>query len=297
MRKQSMRDTYPPSLDAFLAAPAEQIAAIAPETAIYAVGGTRRRAAMDGVPLDTNAYPTSTLAHLCETAALFFRLGVKNIILPSLGPRQYAEQGSYGKHLLGWISEHLLGPTMLARYRQHGWRVRALVPAAQSIPTFQEMAARAARETAEDGPTLLFYFVAESTEPWREILAGAAQGPIRTQQEAIQAFYGIDIAPASLLIGFGKPMLGNSLVPPLLVGGDLHCYWTQSAGFSLTEPMLRRILYDAAYSRTTWAADRSERYSAVARQHALWESDAIIGVGTRVGGFWYPEGFHGYAES
>jgi hypothetical protein len=95
------------------------------------------------------------------------------------------------------------------------------------------------------------------------------------------------------MVGFGKPVLGTTLIPPLLCGPDLQCYWTQRAGLSLTATMLREILYDFAYTRRTFRQDRRDRYVRIAHQRALWDTTQTLGVGTAVGGFWYPAPFAG----
>ena len=52
--------------------------------------------------------------------------------------------------------------------------------------------------------------------------------------------------------------------------------------------MLRRIFYDYAYLRSTWDANRSSRYDDLVQQRVAWETDIVIGLGRRMGGFWYP---------
>jgi hypothetical protein len=178
---------------------------------------------------------------------------------------------------------------MIEDYQRHGWRVRLI--ALSSAPALSEAAAYIERATRDgDGPTLWLYVVSEYAAHFGELIRVIHHSGATTQQEAIRAMYGVDVPPATLYIGFGRTMIGTSLTPPLLLGDNLHCYWTLRAGFAVTETMLRRIIYDYAYNRATWAVERSFRYADAAQQRILWDSDYVIGVGKRVGGFWYPDG-------
>ena len=47
-------------------------------------------------------------------------------------------------------------------------------------------------------------------------------------------------------------------------------------------------LYDHAYLRKTWQQDKSERTPQVLKYREVWETAPIVGLGTRIGPFWYP---------
>jgi hypothetical protein len=286
-----MAESAVPERATFLAAPAEVVAAVAPPTAVWALGGTRRRATIAGIPLD-ESYIEWSRREMITAIALFFQLGVRHLIVPSLGPNQTAEVGRYGKEIIAWTIEALTGPTMLEEYRRRGWRARYIVPS--PVPDLRAAAARLIQEPAPaDAPTVWFYFVAEHGDPWEDLLAAVHRSGARTYAAAQQAVYGEEIPPATLLVGFGKPVVGTTLVPPLLCGPAVQCYWTQRAGMRLTEPMLREILYDYAYTRHTFRPDRQGRYDQAAAQQALWDTEAVLGVGVGLDGFWYPAPFPG----
>jgi hypothetical protein len=280
-----------PDRATFLAAPDAVVAAVAPATAVWALGGTRRRAAMEGIPLD-ETYMEWSRRQLVEDIELFVRLGIRHLLVPSLGPNQTAEVGRYGEQIITWIIESLTGPAMLADYRQRGWRARLIVPS--PLPALHEAAARlVAQPSPPDAPTVWFYCVAQHGDPWHDLLDAVQRTGARTYAAAQQAVYGEEIPPASLLVGFGKPVVGTTLVPPLLCGPAMQCYWTQRAGLRLTAPMLREILYDYAYARRTFRPDRQGRYDHAPEQQALWDTTAILGVGVTLDGFWYPAPFPG----
>jgi hypothetical protein len=283
-----------PNLTTFMTAPDTVVAANAPATAIYMPGGTRRRAVLEGVSLGSD-YLSWTRAQIVPTAALFFRLGVQHLFFPLVGQRQTEETTFYGDRLVTWIKQGLGSAEMLEEYRRQGWRVRMIV--LPSLPALADVATSIQQATAEaEGPTLWLYMVFEYAAYFREIIGLIQQTDVHSQQEAIRAFYGVDVPPASLYIGFGKLTVGTAIIPPFLLGDNLHCYWTQRAGFSITEAMLRRIIYDYAYTRPTWSSDHSARYNDVAQDRELWDTEAVIGTGARIGGFWYPDSVIGATQ-
>jgi hypothetical protein len=82
-------------------------------------------------------------------------------------------------------------------------------------------------------------------------------------------------------------MVAYQVIPPLLLG-QLHCYWSQQPGYSLTERQLRTILYDYVYLRTTWRAEKTTRAQAAIADRSAWEEGPILGLGMQLGPFWYP---------
>ncbi|MFY1827957.1 hypothetical protein ACN47A_18700, partial [Myxococcus fulvus] len=129
--------------------------------------------------------------------------------------------------------------------------------------------------------------VAEPGDSWSELLEAVARSGARTREEAIRALYGEDIPPATLMIGFGKPMVTPELVPPLIIG-KMDCYWTQRPGYRLTERELRTVIHDHVYVRRTWRQDKTGRAEASVRFRRFWEEGPTLGLGMHLGPFWYP---------
>jgi hypothetical protein len=289
-----MAEETRPTLEDFLAAPDAVVAAVAPVTAAYAPSGSRRQATIEGVPIDER-YMEWSRPQMVENLALFFRLGVRHLIVPVLGPNQFIEGGLYGEQIIDWCIRGLAGPEMVHEYQRRGWRARFIVPS--PVATLRAAAAQLQQETGVGrGPTVWYYVVAQGGDPWQDLLDTIQRTGARTYSEVLQAVCGEELPPATLLVGFGKPLTGTNLLPPLLTGPTMHGYWTQRAGLRLTEPMLRRILYDYAYNRPTFHRDRGSRYDEARQQPALWDTTAILGVGTRIGSYWYPEPFSGASE-
>ncbi|MFL5807703.1 MAG: hypothetical protein ACJ8CR_38990 [Roseiflexaceae bacterium] len=284
-----MSTTSIPSLEEFLALPAEQVVQVAPATVVFAVGGTRRSAALAGVAPHSDAYAHWLRVRMVTCIELFFRLGVRHLFTTAIRPGQVAEVGPYRERLMQWNDWGLAGPEALADYARLGWRVRLL--GTESIPELRPAAERLLVSTPDLSPhTLWWYVVPDRDLPWRWILEAAQRTHARTREEAIRALYGEDIPLASLYLGFGKLMMAPDILPPLLAD-EIQCYWPQRPGYELDEQMLRRVFYDYAYLRSTWRANRGDRYEDLGWQRAAWRTDAVIGVGRRLGDFWYPAAF------
>jgi hypothetical protein len=278
---------HAPTLEDFLAAPPEQIAAVAPATVIFAPGGTRRGAALAGIAPHSDDYARWSRDQMIACAQRFFALGTRHLFMSIMRPRQLAEVGRYRERLLDWIDWGVAGPEALADYRRHGWRVRLL--GAASLPELQPAANRLSAENCPlDAPTLWFYAVpeADSTNQW--LLDAMRRTTAHDSKRLQQALYGEDIPPATIYIGFGKPILVPDLLPPL-IAGEAQCYWLQQPGYAIDETTIRRIFYDCAYLRSTWTLDKSARYHDLETQRDLWERPAVLGLGRRVGAFWYPQ--------
>lgn len=276
----------PPALEAFLAAPPAQIAQIAPATLAYTPGGTRRQAALAGIAPNSDAYVRWSRERMIGDFATIFEHGVRHLFTGFARASQFGEVGAYGERLLGWLEWVLLGPEARADWQRLGWRVRLL--GGESIPGVRAIAERlAALASAPDAPTV---WCCLSTAPdilWTQILELARTTHARTQADILRAFCGEDVPSASFWISSGKPTLAPDLLP-FLITGEAQCYWLQRPGYALDQVTLRNILYDGIYLRSTWQADKSTRYATIATERAIWERPLVLGLGQRLGGFWYP---------
>ena len=281
-----MSDDQRPSLAAFLDAPAEQVARVAPATVIFAPGGTRRSAVLAGISPQSDQYARWTRERMIACSALFFKLGVRHLFMSVMRPPQLAEVGRYRDRLLDWLDWGLAGPEALADYARLGWRVRLLgADGLGQLGTAAERLRQTMPGTAT--PTLWYYVVPEIESPWQWVRAALRQTEGNTTSDVIRALYGEELPLATLYLAFGKPMFVPDLLPPLL-SGDVQCYWTQRPGYALDERSLRQIIYDYAYLRPTWTKDKSTRYADVEAHRSLWEQAPTLGLGRRVGAFWYP---------
>jgi hypothetical protein len=279
-----------PSLESFLTAPAEEVAQVAPATVIYAPGGTRRRAALAGIAPHSDAYVHWSREQMLASVGLFFRLGVRHLFMNVLRPPQLAEVGRYRERVLDWLAWGIAGPEALAAYARLGWRVRLLGTAC--LPELDAAAEQLRVATPAQSAQTLWFFVMPTPEaPWQWLQAACADTRPTTTAEAIRALYGEDLPLATMYFGFGKPLIAPDLLPPL-IAGELQCYWTQRPGYEQDERLLRQIVYDYAYLRSTWTQDKEARYTDIRSQRERWEQPLVLGLGQRLGPFWYPKSDH-----
>lgn len=275
-----------PSLEEFLSAPLAEVAAVAPTTMIYAPGGTRRSAVFHGIEPWSDAYVRWAQAKSMLCIDLIFQHGVRYLLTPALTPGNLREVNQYSKQVFQMADWVLAGPESLAAYAENRWRVRLIGDI--HLPELKKTAEKLERDTPAHADHLLCWTVVTETEaPWQRLLATLKDQSIETAADAIHRLYGEQIPPATLYLAFGKPTVDFGIVPPLLLG-DLQCYWTQQPGYSLDQKQLRTILYDYAYLRRTWREEKLERAKAGLSHRKAWEEGPVLGLGQRLGPFWYP---------
>ncbi|MGB0385194.1 MAG: hypothetical protein ACPGWR_10250 [Ardenticatenaceae bacterium] len=283
-----MTTNFYPSLEEFLAAPVEEVAKIAPATMIYSPSGTRRAAVLTGVSGQGHDYASWSRKRMLECIDLIFRHGVRHIFMPPVAPSLFNEITSeYREHLWNWLDWGLAGAEALADYQRFGWRVR--IPFGKNLPRLRAATARLEAATPpKSAHTLWLYIVPDYNLPWQWILEAIHDSRVQTLDDAIRASYGEEIPPPTLCLASGKPTFSSSMMPPLITRSRIDCYWSQRPGYSLDERELRTILYDYAYLRKTWRADKSGRAEKALMYRTAWEQGPTIGLGMRLGPFWYP---------
>jgi hypothetical protein len=277
-----MSEATGPTLAEFLVAPDATVAAVAPPTMIYAAGGTRRSAALAGVPMG-DGYARFLAPRLRAAIAMIFRLGVRHLVAPVGRPQIFAESGLYRREFTRWMRLALTEPPALDVYRNANWRVR-LVVAGEPSGALAETAAMLEEATRDATGRRLWFFTTRSYDDlWSWILAARA----RTRAQLVERLFGEDIPPATVLVSFGKPLVAQDHLPPMLFE-ETQCYWTQRPGYGLTEPELRSIFYDRAFLRATWREDKTGREQQALLHRGAWENPPLVGLGRKLGPFWYP---------
>ena len=276
-----------PTLEEFQKSSLAAIRAVAPRTLIFAAGGTRRGAALAGISPDGDEYARWSRQRMMSCFDLVFRHGVQHIFTFAIVDSQFQEvTEGYREKLIEWVDWGLAGPNALSEYAELGWRVRLL--GTEGIQPLQETAKRLKHNTPDEyGHTLWWYVIPDLDAPWRWLLEAARESQASSRREMVQALYGEDIPPASLFLSFGKPMVSPALLPPPLIG-CLQCYWLQRPSYELSESHFRNILYDYAYLRATWREDKNGRAEQALAHRTAWEEGPTIGIGQRLGPFWYP---------
>jgi tuberculosinol/isotuberculosinol synthase len=116
-----------------------------------------------------------------------------------------------------------------------------------------------------------------------------AQGSIPDKQTIIRQYYGEDMSPVSLFIGFDKFSVFDM---PLLTTGAEDLYFSLSPSPYMTQHQLRSILYDHIFVRPTPEPD----YTKLSSDELKWlrnyyqtNKDYAFGVGKLKFNLWIPE--------
>lgn len=274
-------------LEKFLEAPLEIIREVAPQTLILAAGGTRRSAAFAGVRPESDNYAIWLRERMMRCCQLLFEHGVQHILTFAIVESQMKEKtAGYREKLVSWVDWGLAGEEALADYERLGWRVRLV--GSEDFPALGPAAARLEKATPGTATPAMWWFVIPDLEaPWRRLFRAVQRSGANTVEEAKVALYGESIPPASLLLSFGKPMVSPALLPPLLYD-RIHCYWSQRPSYEMDETQLRTVLHDFAFLRRTWKEDKQGRAESAALHRTAWAKGPTLGLGTRLGPFWYP---------
>jgi hypothetical protein len=284
--KPTSTEPYP-ALDEFLTASVSQVAKVAPASIVFAPGGTRRAAVLAGLPAQGDDYAHSQRTEMLNCFGLMFDHGIQNIFMALLIEKHFKEKTpDYQEHIIDWINWGIAGEESLAHYARHGWRGRLLC--SEIEPRLKGAAHRLETQTASVSDKTLWFFLGVSPESLlRRLVAAIEKTEDRTYEGIVRTMYGEQVPPATLYLAFGKPSISLDLLPPLLTR-DLQCYWSQRPSFSLSERQLRTILYDYAYTRHTWRKDKTGRAEKALVHRSAWEQGPTIGLGVRLGPFWYP---------
>ena len=274
----------------FCALPPQEIAQLIPQSMIYAAGGTRRAATLAGIK-DQDKYVQWSAEQLLISFGLFAKYGVKHIVTHAIVPTQWKENTpGYREKLVGWISGSLLGEGTITAYRARNWR-EAMI-GIEGISEFKSVAKKLKKTfPAKANYNLTIYYAATPTysSHWKNV-GRTLSKRIASQDDLILAQYKEAIPPIKLYIGYGKPVMSSAVCPPLLGAFDgMHCYWLQKPGFVTNERSVLKILYDYAYTRKTWLKDKSQRTVKVLNFRDAMSRETVLGVGMRLGPFWYPD--------
>jgi hypothetical protein len=218
---------------------------------------------------------------------LIFQHGIQHLVT-TMFVSSHNEEATpgYREKIVGWTEWATVGAEALAAYARLGWRVRLI--GTESWPELAAVANQLAKETAQNpGPTLWYSVASRPEKTWERLLTIAAEQGLTDRRELVRAFYGEEIPPATLYLGAGKPQVEDSQIPLLLVG-KLESYWRQHLGYDLDAQTLRTVLYDYAYLRPTWRVDKTGRAEEIHRYAQAWQDPPVIGLGQRLGPFWYP---------
>jgi hypothetical protein len=276
-----------PTQDEFLAAPLETVAAVAPPSIVYAPGGTRRSAMFAGVKPWSQEYLRRGEDGVAACLDIIFRHGVQHVFMPAVMVGHANEVDDVEQQLIKQMSALIGDPYLLNLVNKNGWRLR-IAPSAYT-EVLRPLGEYLESNSPSDASRTWWLTITPSYDSWwSTIIAFAKSDKVQSRSDAIAAMFGEDVPPITLCLAFGKPMISPDLFPPLLMD-NVQCYWSQQAGLTLTEQQFRKVLYDYAFLRQTWQKDKTARAKQAGVHREIWEREMILGLGQRLGPFWYPQ--------
>jgi len=291
----------------FLELPTEEVAALVRATGqkvcVFPVNGTRRWFMLEhGDKIGDNffeAYMEVSIRNHVELCAMLFDHGIDTILAPVFG-RELMQRGDEYTKRVG--IDGLVRTATDKNYREFfdGYNVKVRfygdyrdvltgTPYEYALKSIYEVT----EATKQNSGFRLFFgvFADEVTETISRLSVEhyLAQGAVPDKQTLVRKYYGEDMPPVSMFIGFDKFSVFDM---PLLSTGAEDLYFSLSPSPYMTMQQLRAILYDHIYARRTPEPD----YAKLAYDELNWLRDYYranknyaFGVGKLKFDLWLPE--------
>jgi adenosine tuberculosinyltransferase len=295
------------SLEDFLQLPTDEVAArvraSGQKVCVFPVNGTRRWFLLEHAAEIQDdffeAYMDFSIKNHVELCAMLFDHGIEILLAPVFG-RELIQRGDEYTRRVG--IDGLVRTASDLAYRQlfehYNVRVRFYGDYREVLTgTPYEYALNSMLEVMEatkhnTGFRLFFgVFADDLTEMISRLSVEyfLAQGAVPDKQTLIRNYYGEELPPVSLFIGFDKFSVFDM---PLLTTGQEDLYFSISPSPYMTQHQLRAILYDHLYVRPAPEPD----YTKLASEQRNWlrdyyrkNKDYAFGVGKLQFNLWIPE--------
>lgn len=295
------------SFEHFLALPSSDVAALVrasgQKVCVFPVNGTRRWFLLEhaGEIKDDffEAYMHMSIKNHVDLCSMLFDHGIDIILAPVFG-RELMHRGDEYTQRVGiqGLVRTATDPNYRRFFEQYDVRVRFYgdyrdvltgTPYEDALSSMYEVT-----EATKHNHTFRLYFgvfADEFTETISRLSVEhyLAQGSIPDKQTLIRKYYGEDVPPVSLFIGFDKFSVFDM---PLLTTGEEDLYFSLSPSPYMTEHQLRAILYDHLYVRPIPEPD----YTKLPEDARNWlrdyyrkNQDYAFGVGKLKFNLWIPE--------
>lgn len=291
----------------FLELPTPEVAALVrssgQKVCVFPVNGTRRWFMLehaDRIKDDFfEAYMQASIKNHVDLCAMLFDHGIEIILAPVFG-RELVRRGDEYTQRVGidGLVRTAMDETYRRFFERYNVRVRFYgdyrdvltgTPYEYALSSMYEVT-EATRHNTGFG---LFFgvFADEVTETIARLSVEhyLAQGSIPDKQTLVRKYYGEDLPPVSMFIGFDKFSVFDM---PLLATGEEDLYFSISPSPYMTQSQLRAILYDHLYIRPTPEPD----YTKLTRHELSWlqdfyrkHRDHAFGVGKLKFNLWIPE--------
>ena len=291
----------------FLQLSTEEVAVLVkttgPKVCVFPVNGTRRWFMLEHAEKIRGdffeAYMTIAIKNHVELCSMLFDHGVDIILAPVFG-RELMHRGDEYTQRVG--IDGLVRTATDKNYREfferYNVKVRFYGDYRDVLTgTPYEYALRSMYEVTEatkhNTDFRLFFgvFADEVTETIARLSVEhyLTEGSIPDKQTLVRKYYGEDMPPVSLFIGFDK---FSAFDMPLLATGEEDLYFSLSPSPYMTQHQLRAILYDHIYVRPTPEPD----YTKLTGDELNWlrdyyrkNKDCVFGVGKLKFNLWIPE--------
>jgi tuberculosinol/isotuberculosinol synthase len=291
----------------FLQLQREEVAALVRATGqkvcVFPVNGTRRWFMLehaDKIGVDFfSAYMDASIANHVELCSMLFDHGIDTILAPVFGRELMTRGDEYtrrvgidglvrtatDKNYHDFFSRYNVRVRFYGDYRD----VLTGTPYEYALSSMYEVTETTKYNT---GFRLFFgVFADEVTETVARLSVEhyLAEGSIPDKQTLIRKYYGEDVPPVNLFIGFDKFSVFDM---PLLATGEEDLYFSISPSPYMTECQLRAILYDHMYIRPTVEPD----YTKLTAEELNWlrdyyrkNKDHALGIGKLKFNLWIPK--------
>jgi adenosine tuberculosinyltransferase len=291
----------------FLQLPAQEVAALVrargQKVCVFPVNGTRRWFLLEHASQIKDdffeAYMNVSIQNHVELCTMLFEHGIDIVLAPVFG-RELMHRGDEYTQRVGidGLVRTATDPNYRQFFEQYDVRVRFYgdyrevltgTPYEYALNSMYEVT----QATKGNKSFRLFFgvFADEFTETVSRLSVEhyLAHNAIPDRQTLVQKYYGEDLPPVSLFIGFDKFSVFDM---PLLSTGEEDLYFSLSPSPYMTRHQLRSILYDHLYVRPTPEPD----YTKLTKEERDWlreyyrkNKDYAFGVGKLKFNLWLPE--------
>jgi tuberculosinol/isotuberculosinol synthase len=291
----------------FLELPAEEVASLVRATGqkvcVFPVNGTRRWFTLehgDRIGEDFfEAYMNASIRNHIDLCSMCFDHGIDTLLVPVFGHELMRRGDEYtrrvgidglvrtatDKNYDDFFSRYRVKVHFYGDYRD----VLTGTPYEYALKSIYEVTESTKHNT---GFRLFFgVFADEATETIARLSVEhyLAHGAVPDKRTLVRKYYGEDLPPVSIYIGFDKFSVFDM---PLLSTGEEDLYFSYSPSPYMTERQLRAILYDHIYTRhapepdyTKLTGDELKHLRVSYRSN----KDYAFGVGKLKFNLWFPE--------
>ena len=295
------------SFEKFLELPAEEVAALVKETGekvvVFPVNGTRRWFMLEhGDEIGDDffgAYMDASITNHVHLCSMLFNHGIHTILSPVFGHELMHRGDEYTQRVgMDGLVRTATDKNYRDFFEKYNVHVRFYgdyhdVLTGTKYENVLGSLYEVMEATKDNTRFNLFFgvFADEVTETISRLSVEhyLAHGAIPDKSALIRKYYGKDLPPVSIFIGFDKFSVFDM---PLLVTGEEDLYFSVSPSPYMTERQLRAILYDHIYIRRTPEPD----YTKLKHEELGWlreyyriNKDHAFGIGKLKFNLWLPE--------